>query len=89
MSLSRYQGATGNQHLGPLTSIIGVDPLPRNGMSRMLYTFDHRMVDGKPATDIVEAWKEALIRPVTKEVKKMLIRDGIDPLVVLGKKIAA
>ena len=55
----------------------------------MLYTFDHRMIDGKPATDIVEAWKDALMRPVTKEVKNMLIRDGIDPLVVLGKKQAA
>ncbi len=85
MSLSGYQGAFGSQHLGPNTSIIGVDPRPRKGLSKLLYTFDHRIIDGKPATDIVEALRLALLRPICIEIEKMLVAEGIDPKKATGR----
>ena len=83
MTLSGYQGAYGTQILGPAATMLGVDPMPRKGINRILYTFDHRVIDGKPATDMLEALQFNLTRAISHEVKNMLIADGRDPEAIL------
>ena len=83
MSLSCYRGAYGTQLVGPNTTMLGVDPMPRKGVSRILFTFDHRVLDGKPATDMLESLYFHLTHTITSEVKKLLIADGRDPNAIL------
>jgi len=49
MSISGHKGTYGTLHLGPNTTTLGVDPLPRKGISKVVLTFDHRVIDGLPA----------------------------------------
>lgn len=79
MSLSVYKNALGTQHLGPSTTTLGVDPHPRNGQCRLLLTFDHRVMDGKPACEIFEHLRRKLETVVTAEVKQLLARQGLQP----------
>ncbi len=79
MSLSRFKEATGSFHLGPNTSVLGIDGHPRSGQSRILLTFDHRVLDGKPATDVMEDLKKALQTAITNETKRELRSIGLDP----------
>ncbi len=83
MSLSCYRGAYGTQLVGPNTTMLGVDPMPKKGMSRILFTFDHRVLDGKPATDVLESYCFHLKRTITSEVKGMLVADGRDANAIL------
>jgi hypothetical protein len=85
MSLSCLRGAYGTQLVGPNTTMLGVDPMPKKGISRILFTFDHRVLDGKPATDMLESLYFHLTRTITSEVKDMLRADGLDPEVILGE----
>ena len=82
MSLSKYKEAIGSFHLGPCTSILGIDGHPRRGQSRILLTFDHRVIDGKPATDVLEDLKRALQTAITHETKRILRNSGQDPDVI-------
>jgi len=71
MNLSGFKdtiGAHGSMTLGPITTIIGVDLLPRRGISKFLYTFDHRVLDGKPAFDMIEELYKALKGPIADEL---------------------
>lgn len=76
MSISGHRGAYGNKHLGPNTSTIGVDPMPRNGISRVLFTFDHRVIDGSPASEIVMLTRHILNTAIRQELAKMA---GVHP----------
>ncbi len=71
MSISGFNAAYGNCHLGPNTTILGVDPAPRNGISRTLLTFDHRVLDGKPTIDAMNALYSALHGPILQEMKQL------------------
>ena len=72
MSVSRHQDAYGTNLLGPATTMLGVDHLPRRGVSRILYTFDHRILDGIPAVDMVEQTRAKLVGPIVDELRTMV-----------------
>ena len=76
MSISGHRGAWGSKHLGPNTATIGVDPMPRNGISRFLFTFDHRVIDGAPAAEIVGLTRHILNTAIRQELAKMA---GVHP----------
>jgi len=72
MSISGFNHTYGNCHLGPNTTIVGVDPTPRNGIARLLLTFDHRVLDGKPTIDIMNQLYSTLLGPIRTEMEAML-----------------
>lgn len=74
MSLSGFNQTYGNCHLGPNTTILGVDPTPRQGIARTLLTFDHRVLDGKPVIDIISQLYSRLQGPIRQELEA--IRDA-------------
>ncbi len=79
MSLSGFRdtvGAHGSNTLGPTTTILGVDLLPKHGISRLLYTFDHRVLDGKPAFDMIEELYKALKGPIADELELLVGGSG-------------
>jgi hypothetical protein len=69
MSLSGFNQTFGNCHLGPNTTILGVDPTPRDGQARVLLTFDHRVLDGKPVIDIISKLYSVLRGPILTELQ--------------------
>ncbi len=77
MSISGYKGVYGNQHLGPMTTILGVDPIPRKGVSRILLTFDHRVLDGVPATEALHRLHVILTTEIRDELAGIV---GADPM---------
>ncbi len=72
MSFSGYKNVYGNRHLGPLTSVLGVDPLPRNGKAHLVLTFDHRVLDGVPATSVLQKINQAMMTIVKDELSQMV-----------------
>jgi hypothetical protein len=76
MSISGYKGTYGSRHLGPLTTILGVDPTPRKGVSRLLLTFDHRVLDGAPATDVLAKVHRMLTTAIREELAEIV---GVNP----------
>lgn len=72
MSISGYNGAYGSKHLGPNTTTLGVDPLPRKGVSRLVLTFDHRVMDGTPATRILLSLQKSLTTAIRRELATMV-----------------
>lgn len=76
MSFSGYKGAVGNQHLGPNTTILGVDPHPRRGVSRLLLTFDHRVIDGTPVCKTLQETNRVLNTAIREELAEMI---GVHP----------
>jgi len=75
MSISGHRGAFGSGHLGCNTTILGVDPNPRKGVAKMLLTFDHQVIDGAPATDVLFQGRKVLATAVAKELADMA---GVD-----------
>jgi hypothetical protein len=71
MSLAGFNQTFGNCHLGPNTTILGVDPTPRNGLARTLLTFDHRVLDGKPTIDIISRLYRVLLGPIRQELEAL------------------
>ncbi len=90
MSISGHRGAYGNRHLGPNTATIGVDPMPKNGISRAVLTFDHRVIDGAPATDVVFKVHRMLNTAIRQELAKMagVHPATLKPLADSDKKVA-
>lgn len=68
MSISGHNGAYSGMHLGPSTTTLGVDPKPRKGTSRLLLTFDHRVLDGAPATRVFPLLQKMMNRPIHREI---------------------
>lgn len=71
MSFSGYRGVYGNRHLGPATSILGVDPTPRNGKSRLTLTFDHRILDGIPAATTLDSIHRTINSTIKAELQQL------------------
>lgn len=70
MSLSRGMYDTkGLFHLGPATTVLGYELLPMQGKSRITMTFDHRVLDGAPATDILEQVCTTLRSDIASELE--------------------
>jgi len=68
MSFSGHHGVYGNQHLSPSTTTLGVDPMPRRGQSRVVLTFDHRVIDGTPATRVFTLLQSMMNNPIQREL---------------------
>ena len=86
MSLSKFRNATGTKHLGPNTTTLGVDPHPRQGKATLLLTFDHRVMDGKPAAEILHRLSCVLADQVANELKMLLRNQDQDPEKLLRAK---
>lgn len=74
MSFSGFKdttGAIGTVSLGPSTTILGVDPTPRNGISKLLFTFDHRLLDAKHVYLAIERLYATLRGPIVEELKAL------------------
>ncbi len=72
MSLSGFGNISfASNHLGPNTTILGVDVVARGGQSRVLLTFDHRVLDGKPVMDIIKDLERNLNGPVLAEMRQI------------------
>jgi len=76
MSFSGYKGAYGGKHLGPNTTILGVDPFPRKGKGRVLLTFDHRVIDGTPVCKTLQQLNHILNTAIKVEIAEMI---GVNP----------
>ena len=75
MSFSGHHGVYGNQHLGPSTTTLGVDPMPRRGQSRIVLTFDHRVLDGTPATRVISLLQRTMDTRIQRELAALA---GVD-----------
>ncbi len=71
MSLSSFKNTFGTGHLGPNTTTLGVDVISRGGISRTLLTFDHRILDGKPAVDLLDELGRELRGPILAELSEL------------------
>ena len=76
MSISGYQGAYGSRHLGPNTTTLGIDPFPRKGVSRLVLTFDHRVLDGMPAARALSCLQRKVQTAIRRELAELV---GVDP----------
>lgn len=72
MTISGYRGAYGDRMLGPNTTTLGVDPLPRKGRGKILLTFDHRVLDGSPACKSLQELNHILNTAIREELAEML-----------------
>ncbi len=72
ISASGYRGSYGNRHLGPLTSILGIDPMPRDGVGRLVFTFDHRVLDGIPAAESLHKIHQMLTTSIREELAELV-----------------
>ncbi len=77
LSLSSYRNVKGVCHLGPCTTTLGYDQLCRKGKAYATLTFDHRILDGKPAVDVLEHLGNVLKNQVTAEMR-MLVKQNPD-----------
>lgn len=71
MTLSGFNNTFAASLLSPNTTSLGVDPTPRNGISRILLTFDHRVLDGKPTIDIISKLYSTLVGPIQQEMEQL------------------
>ena len=72
MTISGHRGAYGSGMLGPNTTTLGVDPLPRKGSSKTLLTFDHRVIDGSPACKCLQQLNHILNTAIREELADMI-----------------
>jgi hypothetical protein len=75
MSLSTYKNVYGTKHLGPLTTILGVDATPRKGSCKLVLTFDHRVLDGVPAAATLPRVHQILTTTIRDELAQII---GVD-----------
>lgn len=78
LSISRFKANLGTFHLGPNTTILGCDLFPRDGMNRVTLTFDHRILDGKPAADILDDLQRAFANEITRELEGLVAKAARD-----------
>ncbi len=83
ISISGYKGCYGaSHHLGTNTTILGVDPFPKNGVSRIVLTFDHRVMDATPVTKALQQLNHMLTTAIKVELAELT---GFHP--VTGEKL--
>jgi hypothetical protein len=79
MSISGFDNIEfASYHLGPNTTILGVDVVARGGQSQVLLTFDHRILDGKPVLDIMKALERRLRGPIVEEMRLLAKTSNVD-----------
>lgn len=80
MSLSGFDNvAFASYHLGPNTTILGVDVVARGGQSHVLLTFDHRILDGKPVLDMMRTLERQLNGPILAEMRELAAATASEP----------
>jgi hypothetical protein len=85
ISISGYKGCyAATHHLGTNTTILGVDPFPKNGVSRIVLTFDHRVMDGTPVTRALQQLQHMLTTTIKVELAELT---GFHPST--GEKLTA
>ena len=92
ITLSSFRDTYGTVHLGPNTTTLGVDPISRGGKSRTLLTFDHRLIDGKPAADLMDELGRQLRGPILAEMQALAVAAArVEPIMktVVSRKDAA
>ena len=77
MSISGYNGVYGSKHLGPNTTTLGVDPMPRGGKSKLVLTFDHRVLDGTPATRAFSLMQRMMKNRIHRELAALAGYDHV------------
>lgn len=73
MSLSGFRNTLGTWHLGPCTTTLGYDQFCIKGNARLTLTFDHRVLDGKPAVDVLESLRAVLQGQMCAELNMMCL----------------
>ena len=74
LSLSGFRGNLGTFHLGPNTTTLGYELFPRKGRNRVILTFDHRILDGKPVSDILTDLQRAFANEIAQELEALVAR---------------
>ena len=82
MSLSGFRDTKGLYHLGPCTTILGYDQFCPRGNAHITLTFDHRILDGKPAVDVMEALRVTLHGPILDELQRMAADPSPSPAAI-------
>lgn len=75
MTLSGYKDAHANHLLGPNTTILGVDVLPKKGIARFMLTFDHQILDGVPVVKIIEELYQTMNTQIAQELRSLLVTE--------------
>lgn len=72
ISISGNKGCYGlSHHLGTNSTILGVDPSPKKGVSRLILTFDHRVMDGAPVTKALQQLQHILTTSIKVELAEL------------------
>jgi hypothetical protein len=78
LSLSGFKDNRGAFHLGPNTTILGCELFPRKGRNRVTLTFDHRILDGKPAADVLDDLQRAFANEIKEELEALIARANLN-----------
>ena len=79
MTISTYNNThvTSNV-LGPNTTMLGIDILPKKGIAKFTLTFDHQVLDGVPVIKIIEELYRTLNNEIREELEMMKTNgDGV------------
>lgn len=72
ISISGHKGCFAlSNHLGITTTTLGVDPFPKKGVSRIVLTFDHRVMDGTPVTKTLQQLQHMLTTAIKVELAEL------------------
>ncbi len=72
MTLSGYRDTYALSLLGPNTTVLGVDVLPKRGQAKFLLSFDHQILDGAPAVSVVDNLYKTLNGAMVDELREMI-----------------
>ena len=72
MTLSGYRDSYANGLLGPNTTVLGIDVLPKKGIARFMLTFDHQILDGVPVIKIIDELYNTLNTEIAQELRSLL-----------------
>lgn len=88
MSANSGKGSEGILLMAPVTTILGYGVLSREGRSRLVLSFDHRVIDGAEVADCLNELEEVLRGPMTQEMQALAANrpteqdwagDAVDP----------
>lgn len=88
MSLSGLRDTVGTWHLGPCTTTLGYDQFCKNGKARITLTFDHRVLDGMPAFEILEEFEKTLKGQILCELQGMAAECAPKQAIATGRETA-
>lgn len=71
MSIISAGASRGLGLVGPQTSLVGYANLHRNGDARVVYSFDHRVMDGKLMARVLSEMEAELQGPLTEELREL------------------